>query len=53
MRIPVERVTVRDDAQRIEALMSVATDVRDAARIEDLHAEPGPDPLIDVVLGSS
>ena len=53
MRIPVERVTVREEAQRIEALKSVAADIRDAARIEDLAFESGTDPFIDVVLGDS
>jgi valyl-tRNA synthetase len=53
MRIPVERVTVRDEPRRLDALASVEGDVRDAGRIEDLALEPADEPAIDVVLGQA
>jgi hypothetical protein len=50
MRAPVKRVVVRDSAERLQALELVLDDLVNAAVIEQIELEVGPEFAVEVEL---
>ncbi len=50
MRAPVERLVVRDSAERLGALRQAEADLRDAGSIEDLVLEEASEPSVEATL---
>jgi valyl-tRNA synthetase len=52
LRVPAERVTVRDTAERLERLALAADDVREAGNVVELTTEVAEDRSVETVLAA-
>jgi valyl-tRNA synthetase len=52
LKVPAERVTVRDTAPRLEKLAAAEVDVREAGNIASLETAEAPEPAIETVLAA-